>query len=82
MKMKPLRVRMMYAAVRKLQKRPNVMDCWQLVEKEGSTCVCDRDLVSATQQDDIAAPDTYYWPGPPLLDLMSSVIMTITRGAP
>lgn len=50
--------------------------------EEGSRCVCDKDLVCATQQDDSTAPYTYYWSGPALFDLMRSVIMTITRGAP
>lgn len=40
MKMKALTVRMIYAVVRKLQKRPDVMVSWQLVGKRGSTCVC------------------------------------------
>lgn len=50
--------------------------------EEGSTCVYDRDLVGATQQDNSTAPHTYYWSGPALLGLTRAVMMTITRGAP
>lgn len=51
-------------------------------ERGKHVCVYDRDLVCATQQDNSTAPCTYYWSGPALFDLMSSVMMTITRGAP
>lgn len=50
--------------------------------EEGSTCVYDKDLVCATQQDNSAVPYTYYWSGLALFDLMRLVIMTIMRGTP